>query len=284
MAEALADVIRDGGGEVLTNCEVTAIDVTDRHVSCVRSADGRQFTADRYIAAIHPCELLRILPDGALPRAYRSRLHDIADTVSAYILFIKLKPRKIPYINHTGYYQDDYGLVWNHADHDKAWPRGFMYMTPPESDGTPGQYATHMLVNCLMNYDEVSRWAHTSTGRRGPEYEAWKHSTTGRVLDKLELAVPGINDAIEQVWDASPLTIRDYYRTRNGSIFGYRTDCRNLMLSQLPVVTKIDNLLLTGQNNNLHGICGVPLTAINTVEAILGTNYIINRINDIDPI
>ena len=54
-----------------------------------------------------------------------------------------------------------------------------------------------------------------------------------------------------------------------------------MMLSQLPVVTKIDNLLLTGQNNNLPGFCGVPLTAINTVEAILGRNYIINKINKV---
>ena len=51
------------------------------------------------------------------------------------------------------------------------------------------------------------------------------------------------------------------------------------MLSQVPVVTKVRNLVLTGQNNNLHGFCGVPLTAINTCEAILGTNEIINKIN-----
>lgn len=28
----------------------------------------------------------------------------------------------------------------------------------------------------------------------------------------------------------------------------------------------------------LHGICGVPLTAIKTVDAILGEDYIINQI------
>ena len=62
---------------------------------------------------------------------------------------------------------------------------------------------------------------------------------------------------------------------------GFSKDYKNMMLSQLPVVTKIDNLLLTGQNNNLPGFCGVPLTAINTVEAILGRNYIINKINKV---
>ena len=48
-----------------------------------------------------------------------------------------------------------------------------------------------------------------------------------------------------------------------------------MMLSQIPIYTKVKNLYLTGQNINLHGICGVPLTAVNTAEAILGENTII---------
>jgi all-trans-retinol 13,14-reductase len=76
------------------------------------------------------------------------------------------------------------------------------------------------------------------------------------------------------------LTIRDYYNTKNGAIFGYRKDCENMIFSQLPVYTKVKNLYLTGQNINLHGICGVPLTAVSTAEAILGDHIIINAINN----
>ena len=82
------------------------------------------------------------------------------------------------------------------------------------------------------------------------------------------------------IYAASPLTVRDYYHTKEGALFGYRKDSDNPVLTQIPVYTKVRNLLLTGQNINLHGICGVPLTAINTAEAILGTNTIINLIND----
>ena len=57
-------------------------------------------------------------------------------------------------------------------------------------------------------------------------------------------------------------------------------DYKNMALSQLPVVTKISNLMLTGQNNNLHGFCGVPLTAISTEEYILGRNYVLNKLNE----
>jgi all-trans-retinol 13,14-reductase len=54
-----------------------------------------------------------------------------------------------------------------------------------------------------------------------------------------------------------------------------------MMLSQIPIYTKVRNLFLTGQNINLHGICGVPLTAINTAEAIVGENTIIDKLNEI---
>jgi all-trans-retinol 13,14-reductase len=52
-----------------------------------------------------------------------------------------------------------------------------------------------------------------------------------------------------------------------------------MLLSQIQVVTKVRNLLLTGQNINLHGICGVPLTAIVTAEAIVGQGVIVQKIN-----
>jgi len=48
---------------------------------------------------------------------------------------------------------------------------------------------------------------------------------------------------------------------------------------QLPVVTKLHNLFMTGQNVNLHGCCGVPLTAINTAEAIVGQGTILERLS-----
>lgn len=278
LADALTGVIAQGGGAVLTRHEVKSIEVTDRHVQSVSTSDGQRFTASRYISAVHPCELLRCLPVNAFPKSYSARLKSIPNSTSSFVLFIKLKPDKVPYINHTCYYQDDYGLAWTHNRMDDEWPRGFMYMTPPDC-GQPGMFATKLLVNSLMDFDEVEQWAESRYPERPDGYMTWKKRMIHRVLAKLEHALPGINSGIEAVWAASPLTIRDYYNTERGSIYGYRKDCRNIMLSQLPVVTKIDNLLLTGQNNNLHGICGVPLTAVNTVEAITGLNSLVNKLN-----
>ncbi len=279
LAEALKGVICGNGGTVLPNHEVTRIEVVDRNVKYVETINGNRFSADWYISAVHPVEMLNLVPPGTFLRGYTKRLNEIQVSYSAFSLFIDFKPDMFPYIDHTCYYMEDYGSMWSQDRvEENEWPKGFMYMTPP--DPGQGRFAGRMLVHCIMNYDEVRRWEHTKVGDRGEEYLKWKHTRIDKILGKLEGIYPGFRGMISNVYGASPLTIRDYYHTKEGAIFGYRKDCRDMMVSQLPVYTKVKNLLLTGQNINLHGICGVPLTAINTSEAILGLNYLVNLINN----
>ena len=131
-----------------------------------------------------------------------------------------------------------------------------------------------------MNFNAVKKWENTKVGKRGEEYENWKKECTEKALLKIETLYPDIREKIKLLYTSSPLTIRDYYNVKEGSMYGYKKDCENIMLSKIPVNTKVKNLLLTGQNINLHGICGVPLTAINTAEAILGLNTIINKLSN----
>ena len=169
-----------------------------------------------------------------------------------------------------------YADVWHFDDPEKAWPLGFLFMTPPEEN--QGRYTRKALVTAPMSFDMVKRWENTTVGHRGEDYLQWKAEKAEALLTLIEEMHPGFRSCIENMNTASPLTIRDFYAVKEGSICGFSKDCNNIALSQVPVVTKISNLLLTGQNNNLHGFCGVPLTAINTCEAILGTNAIINKL------
>lgn len=279
MADALVRLISEGGGRVVCGERVTALHVTeDRMATSVETASGHTYAGRYYISAIHPSRLVDIADAGAFPKSYRSRVASVPNTYSAFTLYIKFKPGTFPYINHTCYYQDDYGLVWQHGDYDPAsFPRGFMYMTPAEVQ--QGPWATKMIVNCLMPFSAVARWADTTVGHRGTDYEAWKTACSGRVLDRLGRLHPGFRDCVAQLWTSSPLTIRDYYNQPEGALYGMRKDCQDIMLSQISIWTKVKNLFLTGQNINLHGICGVPLTAVNTVEALVGHNRLVEKIN-----
>ena len=279
MAELLVSVIYEHGGEVLTNQTVSKVNVVDRNIESVQTASGSVFHADYYISTINLKTLLPLLPEGALPRAYVSRLAEAPVTYSAFILYLAFKPESFPYLDHTGYIQDEYGLIWKHEEYDPdTWPRGIMYLTPPTEN--QGPWAVRMTINCIMSYDQVRRWEHTTVGRRGDDYEAWKHERAEHIIDKLERVFPDIRKCISSYTTASPLTIRDYYGSPEGALYGYSKDGLDPARTLISPVTKIHNLLLSGQCVNLHGICGVPLTAINTVECILGLNTIVDKINE----
>ena len=273
----LADVIKQHGGTVVAGDGVEWIEVIDRNVEYVRTKSGKQYTADYYISDVHPCTLMKLTDEKAFPKSYRERLDTIPNTHSAFALYVKLKPETFPYINHSEYYMTRYANVWNFSRTDRPWPLGFLMMTPPNSH--QGQYATKVLITAPMPFDMVRRWEDTTVGHRGSEYEAWKAKCAELLLAQIEEMHPGFQACIEAVNTSSPLTIRDFYGVKDGSICGFAKNCQNIVLSQVPVLTKVRNLLLTGQNVNLHGFCGVPLTAITTCEAILGRNYVVNKIN-----
>lgn len=278
-AQLLVSVIQQAGGEVFAHDGVEWIEVNDRHVDFVRTRKGKVYRGDKYISAIHPCTLLKLMPEKAFPKAYRQRLNEIPNAYSAFSVYIKLKPNAFPYINHSEYYMSKYDEIWRFGEPHEDWPIGFLFMTPP--DDNQGKYATKVLITAPMLFEETAQWHDTMVGHRGDDYEKWKEEKAQQLLMRVEEMHPRFRDCIDKMITASPLTIRDFYGVKDGSLCGYSKDYKNMALSQVPVVTKVDNLLLTGQNNNLHGFCGVPLTAINTAEVILGKNFILNQLNSI---
>ena len=117
-------------------------------------------------------------------------------------------------------------------------------------------------------------------GHRGANYEQWKATHVEKVITVMEKIYPNFRDSILSVFASSPLTIRDYYGNKQGSMYGFHRDCNNMLLSQLSVFTKVRNLYLTGQNINFHGLYGVSMTAIETAEALVGHNEIVRKINE----
>ena len=279
-ANTLRDFIIENGGEVIVGDGVERVFSKEKSITEVRTRKGKVFSADYYICAIHPCTFFQLLDDPTLlPKAYRDRLNEIPNTYSAFTLNLKMKPNTFKYINHTAYYMSNYDDMWGFDRKDIEWPLGFLYMTPPEIE--QGEYSNKIIITAPMIWDAVKQWEDTKIGRRGNEYEEWKRMCAEKLLDKMEEIHPGFRECIEAVNTASPLTIRDYYGVKEGAMCGYRKDCNNMTMSRVPVVTKAKNLLLTGQNCGGHGFCGVPLTAITTSEAILGQNYVLNKINGI---
>lgn len=279
LADRLAEVIESCGGHVIAGDAVESVKVVDRVVESVMTKSKKQYVGDWYISDVHPATLFALTGDGAFPRIYVNRIKEIPNSYSAFSVYIKFKPESYPYVNHPCYFQENYETVWNLGEYtEDSFPQGFMFITPPTHN--QGPWANRMIINCVMPFDAVRRWEHTTIGHRGNDYVEWKERLTNKVIAKMDMLKPGFRDAIDVSFASSPLTIRDYYGVKEGSLYGHRCDCKNMLQSQMPIATKVRNLLLTGQNVNLHGICGVPLTAIETAEAIVGRGVILDKINN----
>ncbi len=261
LADALTDVIRTHGGEVRTRTAVTHIDCEQRHLTALHTSTGEVLSVDTVVAAIAPNRLLEMLPAGAFPALFTRRLAQLPMGVSAFKVCYDLEPNRVPFVAHPVF---DYSAT--------PW----MWLTPPEAN--QGPWAQTLEAICPMPFSAVSAWADSTTGHRPADYEQWKQQHIDEVTARLERRLPDFRAAVRHAFAATPLTWRDWLGTPEGAMFGTLKDCLDPARTHLSVYTKIDNLYLTGQCVHLHGICGTPLTAVLTAEAILGAGSILGRV------
>jgi len=153
-----------------------------------------------------------------------------------------------------------------------------MLYTPATSKST--EYAESMTVITYMKYDELKKWEHTKVEHRGEDYKTFKKQKAEKLILEVEKAFPGISNKIKAYYTSTPLTNRDYTGTINGSAYGIMKDCNNSLKTYILPKTKIPNLLLTGQNINLHGILGVTVSSLLTCGELVGFDYLIQKIKD----
>ena len=280
LADAMCGLIREYGGEVICGDGVKEIVAKNREVKYVLTEKGRRYEAGMYISSLHPANTLEMIDPSQFTKAYRTRMSAMPTTYSAFVVFVRMKKNTFPYLNNNMYCTDRDAQIWEVGNYrPEEWPTGMMVMTPPESEGDE-KYAEKVIINCLMNFDDVCAWENTRVGRRGETYEQFKKACEERVLQKFECYFPGARKNIESCFSATPLTIRDYTGSKDGALYGYAKNCRSMVQSHVSPLTKVRNLLLTGQNINLHGILGVPLNAMMTVAAMTGgIEPLIEKIN-----
>lgn len=131
-----------------------------------------------------------------------------------------------------------------------------------------------------MTLDICEKWANSTIEHRGDEYKEFKAKYSEAVVDFACQYYPDLRQHIEKVYTASPLTYRDYTSSPQGSAYGIIKDCRNPMVTLMPARTRIGNLLLTGQNLNIHGCLGTVVSSAVTCSEILGMNYLAKKIGD----
>ncbi len=276
IADAFKQVIEENGGTVRIKAKVSKILCEDRRVHQVQLENGEMIKADKFISNIDPFLTMQMVEGGNIRKAYSNRLMNLKHTTSCFSVYIVLKPNTVKYQNSNYYYykQDD---VWalDYYSED-LWPQGYM-MYSNQSKMQP-EYAESLILLSPMDYDEMKPWENTTIEKRGASYKQMKAEKSEKLIALLKHKYPQIEDSIQKVYSSSPLTYRDYTGVRKGAMYGVLKDCRHPYESQILPRTRMDNLFLTGQNINMHGVLGVSMGAILTCGEIDGINNIIRDI------
>ena len=283
IGKLMARNIREQGGVIHRNAEVTKIVVEDGKVNAVELKDGSHVYGKSFISNMHPVRTLELTETSLIKNAYKHRIKSLENSIGGFIVNIVFKKESFKYIKHNYYWHKE-GHVWNLVDYTEAnWP--LCYALFFSASSRSGEYAESMTILAYMKYEEVKQWGDTvntvsEEADRGAAYEAFKKHKAEVVIDLVEEKFPGLKDCIKSYYTATPLSYRDYIGNDDGSMYGIVKDYRNPLKTFISPRTKLPNLYLTGQNLNLHGILGAAMSGLVTCTAFLGNEDIIKKIRN----
>lgn len=283
ISKFMAQNLRKHGGEIRRNAEVKRIVVEDGKVTSVELIDGTYITAKNFISNMHPVRTLDMTETDIIKPAYRSRVKELENTVSSFIVNIVFNKDSFPYLKHNYYYQKE-GQVWNMTDYtEQNWPLGYALFFSASSKSDV--YAESMTILAYMKFDEVKQWAETfnivsNENERGSGYESFKKQKAELLIDLVEEKFPDLRQHIKSYYTATPLSYRDYIGNYDGSMYGIAKDYHNPLKTFISPRTKLPNLYLTGQNLNLHGVLGAAMSGLVTCVAFMGNESVIEKIRN----
>jgi all-trans-retinol 13,14-reductase len=278
ISDLLGSYITESGGTIIRNAEVNGFNFDAGSVKSVEINNSEKIEGKYFISNIHPKSLLNIASNAPLRPAYKKRVAGIEDTFGIFSLYLAMKENAFEYLNHN-YYVFKTGDVWEGATYTtENWPRGYMMHITPKSGND--KYTDAIIVNTYMNWKEVVPWEDTKVEKRGEKYKEFKRQKAEKLLDVLEKDFPGIRNKTKAYYTSTPLTYRDYIGTHKGSIYGLLKDFNDPLRTLLLPKTSVNNLLLTGQNINLHGVIGVTIGSIMTCSEMLGSKYLLKKMSE----
>jgi all-trans-retinol 13,14-reductase len=283
IARALAKEITSRGGKIVKHAKVVRLKEEGGKIQYAESDSGEKFYGKLFISNAHPTKTLEMTDSDLIKRAYRNRLKSLENSISTFYVNVVLKKNSMKYQNHNYYCfaENDAWSVLNYTVEN--WPRGYALFYTASSKNT--EYAEAVTLMTYMRFDDVKKWENTFNTvsneiSRGDDYEQFKSEKAKKLFEAVEKRFPGFIESIESYYVATPLSVRDYIGTDDGSLYGVVKDYREPMRTFISPRTKIPNLFLTGQNLNLHGVLGVTVSSVLTCSEILGSDYMIQKIRN----
>ncbi len=275
IAKAFLFRLRELGVDMRRMSEVEEIVCEGRNVYGVRLPDGEFIRSDIVLYTGHPKELVKRCP--ALRPAFKWRITELEDTTSFLSVCMAWEKCDCPPGRRDIFIYNTRDL----NDAIKPWrprsgaPPSILYLAAlpkPERERYP------VIAIAAAQFEDWTSWADVPTGNRGRAYEEQKEGLTDTVIDIVRRQWPQSAPSISWVDTNTPLTLRDYTLSPDGTGYGIKKTVSTLGRAQIGAKTSIKGLLMAGQNSQLPGIMGAVISTTTACTEIVGHHYLLDRI------
>ena len=264
IADRLVEQIEQFGGRVRTQSEVTELIEQEGRITEVVINGEERIACDWVISDAHPALTLDLVKDSSVLRGiYRRRIDRLENSVGMFTVNIRLLPNALRYENKNRYIHAEDADLWN-VRTDRVESVLMHYY--------PGEQAIDLLTP--MRKGDLPEAESSKPGHRGAAYEQFKREKAAECIRFVSRRLPALAGAVDAFWTSTPLTYEYYTGSREGSAYGITKDWQSPMTTVLSPRTPIENLLLTGQSLNLHGVLGTSMTSLFTAAELIGKEKI----------
>lgn len=282
IAETILPRIRATGGEVFTYASVEQVLLgDDGRVRGVRMADGHEIECRRVISNAGVLNTFgRLLPDGVARRhGYDRLLPHVKPSMAHLGVYIGLHgtaaelglPKTNFWIYPGG---NDYEGALERFLADPRGPFPVVYISFPSAKDPdferrhPGRSTIEIVAPAP--YEIFERWAGTTWGKRGDDYESLKQWYGERLLEHLYDKLPQLRGRIDY-WEVStPLSMQWFCGYGRGELYGLDHDPQRLQQDWLRPRTRVPGLWLTGQDVMSCGVAGAMMGGVAAAVSIAG--------------
>jgi all-trans-retinol 13,14-reductase len=223
----------------------------------VALASGEELSADLVISTIHPQAMVQLLDPDQLKASFRRRITSLANTGGMAAVHALVPAGSHATIDHNLF------VVGTEPFGDA---RDLLYLQLRESEKS----GYNLLSLLTSGHDRIwSSWSNTLTGRRGEQYQQAKAVFANRLVAEAEQTLgklPGLE--VLDVW--TPLTVRDWNNSPDGSAYGVLRSSEQMLSAALLNRTSCEGLFQAGQSVLAPGILGTILGSLATVQFIVG--------------
>ena len=245
LSNALAQVLRERGGEIRYGVLATGVELSHERAVAVMTGDGQRLEAEVFTSnASAPTTMLQMVGRDHLPGDYAARVAGPVPSYTIFNLYLGLNRDVFAEqgLAHQLFYRGSYSTEESQAaarrgDWEKASVGVTDYTQVDPGCAPPGHAAVVVATAASWEYEDTWGTGGDLTDyQQNPRYLQIKKQMADGLNARADAAVPGLANAIEFREASTPLTNFRYTRNPRGAIEGYENSPENSGLGWLPRV------------------------------------------------